>query len=159
MFKKCYSNIKYLQKTKYNTYSGVKNINWSDTIPYIPPIDSGYVLKVYNGNTFIIASKLPYDELSLYRFSINLSGINYNEKINKTEGDIKMEQMVKDEIEKLVLNKIVTLKNIDIEKYGKIFADVYIGDLYLNKYLLEKKMVMPYNTNKKNNWNYYIDFM
>jgi hypothetical protein len=36
------------------------NIKWNDTIPFIPPIDSGLVIKVYDGDTITIASQLPY---------------------------------------------------------------------------------------------------
>ena len=34
-------------------------IEWKDTIPFIPPVDKGLVIKVYDGDTITIAAKLP----------------------------------------------------------------------------------------------------
>ena len=34
-----------------------------------------------------------------------------------------------------MLNKFVKLENIQSEKYGRILADVYIGDIHLNDLL------------------------
>ena len=39
----------------------------------------------------------------------------------------------------MVLNKCVRLENIESEKYGRLLADVYIGDINLNKLLLEER--------------------
>jgi len=44
-------------------------ITWNETIPFVPPITNGYVIKVYDGDTITIASKLPYINSPLYRFS------------------------------------------------------------------------------------------
>ena len=35
---------------------------------------------------------------------------------------------------------MITLKNIQTEKYGRILADVYIGDLHLNQHMIEKNI-------------------
>ena len=53
------------------------------------------------------------------------------------------------------LNKVVILKNIETEKYGRILADVYIGDLHLNKHLLIKRLAVTYDGGTKispKNW-------
>ena len=36
-------------------------IDYKDTIPFIPPITTGKVIKVYDGDTLTLASKLPYE--------------------------------------------------------------------------------------------------
>lgn len=36
-----------------------ENVKWSDTVPFVPPITSGRVIKVYDGDTITIAAKLP----------------------------------------------------------------------------------------------------
>jgi endonuclease YncB( thermonuclease family) len=57
------------------------------------------------------------------------------------------------------LNKIVILKNVQTEKYGRILADVYIGDLHLNNHMIEKRLAISYDGGTKinpSNWmNYY----
>lgn len=54
----------------------LETINYVDTIPFVPPITSGKVIKVYDGDTITIASKLPYDHSPIYRFSVRLLGID-----------------------------------------------------------------------------------
>ena len=39
----------------------LENVCYKDTIPFIPPITSGKVIKVYDGDTITIASKLAFE--------------------------------------------------------------------------------------------------
>jgi endonuclease YncB( thermonuclease family) len=41
------------------------------------------------------------------------------------------------------------LKNLKTEKYGRVLADVYLGDLHVNKWLLDNKYAVPYSGGKK----------
>jgi len=54
----------------------MEHIVYKDTIPYIPAIESGKVIKVYDGDTITIATKLPHDNEHVYRFSVRLRGID-----------------------------------------------------------------------------------
>jgi endonuclease YncB( thermonuclease family) len=38
----------------------LEKINYENTVPFVPLIVGGKVVKVYDGDTFTIASKLPY---------------------------------------------------------------------------------------------------
>jgi endonuclease YncB( thermonuclease family) len=49
---------------------------WEDTIPFKPPITGGRVIKVYDGDTITVASKLPYRKSPLYRWSVRIRGID-----------------------------------------------------------------------------------
>ena len=42
-------------------------IRWEDTIEFKFPVYSGKVIKVYDGDTITIASKMPYENSPLYR--------------------------------------------------------------------------------------------
>ena len=136
-----------------------EKIDWKDTIQFVPPIEKGVVIKVYDGDTITIASKLPYPASPLYRFSVRLNGLDCPEIKGKDEDEIYCAQLAKQEICNLALNKVVTLRNIQTEKYGRILADVYIADLHLNKYMLEKRLAVSYDGGTKispSNWlNYY----
>lgn len=136
-----------------------KHLEWKDTVQFVPPVEKGIVIKVYDGDTITIASKLPYSESPLYRFSVRLNGIDCPEIKGKDENEKECAQIAKQEMSELILNKIVTLKNVETEKYGRILADVYIGDLHLNKYMLEKRLAVAYDGGTKispKNWmNYY----
>jgi micrococcal nuclease len=132
-----------------------KNIDWKDTVQFVPPVENGIVIKVYDGDTITIASKLPYRDSLLYRFSVRLNGIDCPEIKGKNEFEKECAQIAKDEVTKLTLNKVVNLKNIQTEKYGRILADVYIDELHLNKHMLEKRLAVSYDGGTKNiprNW-------
>jgi micrococcal nuclease len=136
-----------------------KDIVWKDTIEFVPPVEKGIVIKVYDGDTITIASKLPYISSPLYRFSVRLNGIDCPEIKSKDENEKQCAQIAKKEMSDLILNKIVTLKNVQTEKYGRILADVYIGDLHLNNHMIEKRLAISYDGGTKinpSNWmNYY----
>ena len=136
-----------------------KEIDWKDTIKFVAPVEKGIVIKVYDGDTITIASKLPYPESPLYRFSVRLNGIDCPEIKGKDESEKECAKIAKQEMTGLILNKIVMLKNVETEKYGRILADVYIGDLHLNKHMIEKRLAVSYDGGTKvspKNWmNYY----
>jgi len=83
-------------------------IDYKQTIPFVPPIHDGYVVKVYDGDTITIASKLPYKESPLYRFQVRLNGIDCPEIKGQNEYEKKVALMAKLEITNLVLHKRVT---------------------------------------------------
>ena len=143
-----------------NTYSCIdgvdaSNCTWKNTIPFVAPIDSGLVIKVYDGDTITIAAKLPYKDSEIYRFSVRLNGIDCPEMKGKDENEKGCAILAKNEIAHLVLNNFVTLKNVCTEKYGRVLADVYIGDLHLNQHLLDKRLAVAYSGKTKispTNW-------
>lgn len=137
-----------------------EQIVWKDTIQFVPPVEKGIVIKVYDGDTITIASKLPYESSPLYRFSVRLNGIDCPEIKGKDENEKQCAQIAKKEMTDLIMNKIVTLKNVQTEKYGRILADVYIDDLQLNNHMLKKRLAVTYDGGTKispKNWmNYYF---
>jgi micrococcal nuclease len=143
----------------YNSNDWLNNIDmkidWKNTVEFVPPVEKGIVIKVYDGDTITIASKLPYPSSPLYRFSVRLNGIDCPEIKGKDENEKQCAQIAKQEMSDLILNKIVLLKNVQTEKYGRILADVYIGDLHLNEHMIEKRLAISYDGGKKispSNW-------
>jgi endonuclease YncB( thermonuclease family) len=115
--------------------------NPKESIKFVPPITEGEVIHVYDGDTITIVSKLP--------FLIRLAGIDCAEIKGKTEKEQKLAQEAKSALQKLILNKVVVLKNLKTEKYGRVLADVYLGDLHVNQWLLDNKYAVPYSGGKK----------
>ena len=122
------------------------------SIPVIPPITEGQVINVYDGDTITIVSKLPNDASPLYRFSVRLAGIDCAEIKGKTEHERELAQEAKCALQKLIFNKVVTLKNLKTEKYGRVLADVYLGDLHVNQWLLDNNYAVQYSGGTKTNW-------
>jgi micrococcal nuclease len=127
----------------------ITNAKWKDCRPFVAPITEGYVLKVYDGDTITIAFRLPYEGSALYRSSVRLNGIDAPEIKGKNEDEKKAAQLAKRSLETLILDKTITLKNIQTEKYGRILADVYIGDIHVNQWLLDNKLVVRYDGGTK----------
>lgn len=137
-----------------------KEIHWDETIPFTFPITGGQVIKVYDADTITIASKLPYDASPLYRLSVRLTGIDTPEIKGKgvTEDEKQAAVEARDFVSNLVLHKHVRLENIESEKYGRILADVFIGDIHLNELLVQERYAVRYDggTKKKpDSWTQY----
>ena len=133
----------------------LENITYNETIPFIPPITCGKVIKVYDGDTITIASKLPMNE-TIYRFSVRLNGIDSPEIKGGSTAESKLAKVSRDSLHTLIFGKIIELRNNKQEKYGRILADVYLDDLHVNQWMLDKKYAIKYDGGKKNkpdNWN------
>ena len=115
------------------------NIKMEDTVEFTFPIKGGRVIKCYDADTITIASKLPYNESPLYRLSVRLNGIDAPEIKGKSEEEKEVAKQARDFVSNLVLNKYVRLENVESEKYGRILADVYIGDVHVNELLVKEK--------------------
>jgi endonuclease YncB( thermonuclease family) len=127
------------------------DIKWEDTVEFTFPIKGGRVIKVYDADTITIASKLPFDGSPIYRLSVRLNGIDTPEIKGKGISDEEKEaaKIARDFVSNLVLNKYVKLENIESEKYGRILADIYIGDTHLNNLLLRERYAVVYDGGTK----------
>ena len=127
------------------------DIKWEDTVEFTFPITGGRVIKCYDADTITIASKLPYDTSPLYRLSVRLNGIDTPEIKGKGVSDEEKDaaKVARDFVANLVLNKVVRLENIQSEKYGRILADVYLGDIHLNKLLIKERYAVEYDGGTK----------
>ena len=126
-----------------------KIIKWEDTVEFTFPITGGQVIKVYDGDTITIASKLPFADSPLYRLSVRLDGIDTPEIKSKSEDEKTCAKEARDAVAELILNKEIQLKNVKSEKYGRILADVYFGEIHINQWLIEKRMAVKYDGGTK----------
>lgn len=125
------------------------DIKMEDTVEFTFPIKGGRVIKCYDADTITIASKLPYDESPLYRLSVRLNGIDAPEIKGKCVEEKEVAKQARDFVSNLVLNKYVRLENVESEKYGRILADVYIGDVHLNEILIKERYAVKYDGGSK----------
>ena len=139
-------------------YSTATIPGWKDTIPFVPPISNGIVIKVYDGDTITIASKLPYKKSPLYRFSVRLNRIDAPEIKGITKKETQMAIISRDKLAEKCLNKQVTLTEIKREKYGRVLADVYCDGQSLNDWMITEKLAVEYDggTKSKINWEEYM---
>jgi endonuclease YncB( thermonuclease family) len=145
-------NLSDLNNTNSNSSMSMVNTDeWSEsTIPFTFPIKSGKVIKVCDGDTFVIASKLPYDLSPLYRVTVRLIGTNAP-LINGKNDDERMAAIrSRDALAEKILNKDVRLENIFGETYGRVLADVYVDDdLHINQWMIHKRYALKYSGKTK----------
>jgi micrococcal nuclease len=138
----------------YNFKSKKEVFTWDVTKPYVPTIEKGTVIKIYDGDTITIGGYVKGDPMK-YRFSVRLLGIDCPEIKSHDSFEKKHALEGKQYLEFIFLNKEVTLKNITTEKYGRLLADVYFENTHINQLMLDKKFAIPYDgkTKDKNfNW-------
>ena len=129
--------------------SYLHDIEYKDTFPFIYPITFGKVIKVYDGDTITIASRLPNTDGPIYRFSVRLNGIDTPEIRGKSVAGKELAIVVRDALRELIMGKVVELRNVANEKYGRILADVYLDSVSINDWLVEQNFAVPYTGGKK----------
>jgi endonuclease YncB( thermonuclease family) len=125
-------------------------VEYADTTVFHPYIIFGKVIKVYDGDTITIATRLPNDK-TIYRFSVRLRGIDSPEIHGKTENEKTLAIKSRDALSKLIYHKIIRLKNVEYEKYGRLLADVYLSGTgpSVNQWMLDEKYAVPYDGGTK----------
>ena len=140
-------NIKRISCTSSKNY--LQDITYKDTIPFIPPIAYCKVIKVYDGDTITVASKLPFRGSPLYRFSVRLASIDSPEIKGGSAKECASALKSRDALHNLIFGKIIELRNNGKEKYGRLLADVYLNDLHVNQWMLDNKYAIQYYGGKK----------
>ena len=142
-----------------NLFEIPENINPKSIKTYIPNISKARVIKCYDGDTITIAAKLPNIN-EIYKFSLRIKGIDCPEIKTSDENERYVAVLAKEKLYNLVFNKIVVLKNISLEKYGRLLADVYIDDQSCAKVLLDNRLAVNYEGGTKcppKNWKLYYE--
>lgn len=125
----------------------LEDVRLEDTTPYSPPVTVGKVVDVYDGDTCTVAFQLNGQ---WYHTKLRLLGIDTPE-IRGSPADVKVKAFAaRDALSELVLGKVVELKNAKMEKkWGRLLADIYIGSLHVNKYMLDNGYGVPYDGGTK----------
>ena len=127
--------------------------NSLDSLPkniprFIPHVYSGLVIKVYDGDTITIVGRITGDP-QLYKFNIRIAGIDCPEIRSKNENEKYVAILAREEVEKIILNKVVRLDGFSQEKYGRLLANVYINNTNIANLLIKKRLAVPYDGKKK----------
>lgn len=136
-----------------NHYTQLEKINYDDTVVFIPTIEKAKVIKVYDGDTFTIACRLKFDDYETnkyYRFSVRIRGIDTPELKTKNATEKKLALEAKTELTTKIYSRIVELKNVEYEKYGRILADVYFDGINIGQSMIDDKYAVAYDGKTKN---------
>ena len=127
---------------------------WKQTVPFVAPVSGGIVIKVYDGDTITIASRLDGVKCGpLYRFSVRLNGIDTPEMKGGDGGESEkaVAILARDWLSSEILNKRVVLRDVKTEKYGRLLAEVWDkdGKINFNKRMIEKRFAVEYDGGTK----------
>ena len=129
-------------------------IEWKDTVPYIPPVTRGRVIKVYDGDTITIATYV-HGLPDLYRFSVRLNGIDCPEMKTKNESEKAVAKIAKQCLSDIILGRDVELRDVQLEKYGRLLAEVWCDGVSMNDMLVKERLAVSYDGGTKcipDNW-------
>lgn len=128
------------------------------TIPkYVPEITKGRVIKVYDGDTITIIGYVKNNS-KLFKFSVRLNNIDCPEIKSKNSADeteYEIAVKAKNYVQDLILNEIVDLKDVNLDKYGRLLANVYFNNQNISDLLLLNKLAVQYSGKTKKvpkNW-------
>ena len=110
---------------------------------FVPPIHYGKVTKVYTGDTFTIITKIPFldetiETASIRSFIIHLNSVAAPKIIPMVNDNGKN---ARDALYRKIVGKVVELRDVSCDKYGKIFANVFLENLCINEWLLNNDYV------------------
>jgi micrococcal nuclease len=137
------------KEVKFDNISYLQNISYKETEAFIPEIRFAKVVKVYDGDTITVASKLPFNESPIYRFSVRLRSIDSPEIKGESEKECQMAIQSRDVLHNMIFGKIIELRNNGKEKYGRLLADIYYNDIHINKWMVDKGYAVKYDGGKK----------
>ena len=137
------------KEVKFDNISYLQNISYKETEAFIPEIRFAKVVKVYDGDTITVASKLPFNESPIYRFSVRLRSIDSPEIKGESEKECNLAIQSRDALHTLIFGKIIELRNNGKEKYGRLLADLYYNEIHINKWMVDNGYAVKYDGGKK----------
>lgn len=111
---------------------------------------------VYDGDTIQLVFPLQ-DEL--FRWTCRLIGIDTPEIRTRNKKEKKFGYTVRDKLREQILNKVVTVKCDNFDKYGRLLVHIYLDTdtPSINEWLISNKFAFSYDGGKKKNWEEYLN--
>lgn len=138
------TNLDSKKELKNKTYENTKELNFSGrTI-------EAKIVKVYDGDT---CWAVFHHDGEYYRHKIRLAGIDAPEmrpalsiKDHKRELEKEKEraERAKKELERLILDKIVTIRCRQDDKYGRILGVILVDNINVNEHMVDKGYAVKY---------------
>jgi endonuclease YncB( thermonuclease family) len=139
------------------------NINWNNIddsikeLSFKDQIITGKVVSVYDGDTIKVV--FPLHNV-LYKWNCRLIKIDTPELRTKNENEKKYGYFVRDILRDKILNKVLSIKCEDFDKYGRLLVEIFIQDNYhlisINEWLINNKYAFRYDGGTKKDWEEYL---
>ena len=127
-----------------------KNLTFNKLSNFYPDIRKGRVIKVYDGDSITVAARIPQLKNNIiYKFSIRLNRLDTPEL--RTSNHIEKEYAIKirDLLSERIMNKMVNIKVIKTDKYGRYLAEIFYKKENINDWLLNNHYAIRYDGGTK----------
>ena len=137
-------------------------MNWEDITDKTPLFSlkeetkKAKVVSVYDGDTVKIVFPLLD---TVYKWNCRISGVDTPELRTKDKAEKKYGYEVRDKLREKILDKVVTVKCGEFDKYGRLLVDIYCEgeDCSISEWLIENKYAFAYDGGKKQSWSEYLN--
>ena len=127
-----------------------KNLNFKDLDHFYPEIKKGRVIKVYDGDTITIAARVPkLKNRKIYKFNIRLNRIDTPEIRSQNPLEKELAIKIRDKLSEKIMNKMINVKILKTDKYGRYLAEIFYKKENINNWLLNNNYASEYNGGKK----------
>lgn len=126
--------------------SELDQCEYKNCVPFVPKLNKGKIVKCYDGDTVTIATIMDGVRV---RFNVRMLGYDCAEIRSHNEQEKQVAKWAKEYITEMIFGKIVEVsKNEGYDKYGRLLLELKIGDIDVNKVMLEKWGVVYYGGHK-----------
>jgi micrococcal nuclease len=95
---------------------------------FVPPLAAGRVVSVYDGDTLTVASRVPgLVDSPCYKFTVRLRGVDTPELRTRDADEKSVARLARDQVRALALHRMVELRNLGREKYGRLLCEVWLS--------------------------------
>lgn len=116
----------------------------------------GKVVDVYDGDTVKIVFPLSEKEPNrLYRWNCRLINVDTPEIRTKNLKEKAYGKQVRDKLREKILNKLVYIKCLDFDKYGRLLVEIFDNEKCeecINNWLILNEYAKKYDGGTKSKW-------
>lgn len=116
----------------------------------------GKVVDVYDGDTVKIVFPLSEKEPErLYRWNCRLINVDTPEIRTKNLKEKTYAKLVRDKLREKILNKLVYVKCLDFDKYGRLLVEIFDNEKCeecINNWLILNEYAKKYDGGTKSKW-------
>lgn len=125
-------------------FSTKNSILYDETVPFVPEVKEGVVLRVYDGDTFTLGFYQSYSKIP-YRISVRMRGIDTPEIKGADLRKMARARSAQKFLFSQIYGKTVQLTDVSMEKYGRLLANVYCDGVCINQLMLDQHYAVSYD--------------
>lgn len=109
------------------------------------------VVSVYDGDS--IKAIFPFKD-TLLKWTCRIDGVDTPEVRTRNADEKKYGIFVRDKLRDLILNKVVTLKCGELDKYGRLLVQIFVDglDTSISEWLIFNRYAYQYDGGTKQSW-------